>query len=177
MSLARPASGDKVSGMKINAALAKSLLMAASIGMVVPVIAQTPPKKDASKPGSAKPGAAKPAPAPAAPAEEVEPVIPGTVITRADGGFLSLTVEGIHFKLSFYDAKKKPIEANAIRAIARWDPVNKAGEVRSILNPTDDGKALKGNVPVRPPYVFKVYLSLIGAEDKVLESHVVDFRG
>jgi hypothetical protein len=155
--------------MKLNAALAKSLLMAASIGMVVPLIAQTPSKKEAPKPGPARPAPA--------PAEEVEPVIPGTVIARADGGFLSLTLEGIHFKLSFYDAKKKPVEADAIRAIARWDPVNKAGEERSILNPAEQGKALKGNVPVRPPYVFKVYLSLIGAEDKVVESHVADFRG
>jgi len=177
MPLARSSQSDTLCLMKINAALAKSLLMAASIGMVVPVIAQTAPKKDAPKPGPSKPGSAKPAPAPAAPVEEAEPVIPGTVITRADGGFLSLTVEGLHFKLSFYDAKKKPVAADAVRAIARWDPVNKAGEVRSILNPTDEGKALKGNVAVRPPYVFKVYLSLIGAEDKVLESHVVDFRG
>ncbi|WP_138223225.1 hypothetical protein [Nibricoccus aquaticus] len=159
--------------MKFNAGLAKSLLMAASIGMVVPLVAQTAPKKTAPKGG-----AAKPAPAPEAAAEEeAEIVLPGSVIARSGGGFLSLTVEGIHFKLSFYDAKKKPVDADAIRAIARWDPVNKAGEERSILNPADEGKALRGNVAVRPPYVFKVYLTLIGPDDVVLESHVVNFRG
>jgi hypothetical protein len=149
--------------MKLNAALAKSLLMAASIGIVVPLLAQTAPKN--------------PAP-PAAPAEEeAEPQLPGSVIARASGGFLSLSLEGGHFKLSFYDAKKKPIAADAVRAVTRWDPVNKTGDVRSILNPTDDGTALKGNVIVRPPYVFKVYVTLIGADDKAIESHVVDFRG
>ena len=157
--------------MKFNAALAKSLLMAASIGVVVPVLAQTPPRRDAAKP--------KPDAAPATPAEEAEaePQLPGSVIARPDGGFLSLTVDGIHFKLSFYDAKKKPVAADAIRAIARWDPVNKAGQERSVLNPTDDGQALRGNVAVRPPFVFKVYLTLIGADDKAMESHVVNFRG
>jgi len=159
--------------MKFNAGLAKSLLMAASIGMVVPLVAQTAPKKAAPKGG-----AAKPAPAPEVPAgEEPEIALPGAVISRSGGGFLSLTIEGIHFKLSFYDAKKKPVDADAIRAITRWDPVNKTGQVRSILNPSGDGKSLTGNVPVRPPYVFKVYITLIGPEDAVIESHVVDFRG
>lgn len=153
-----------VDGMKLNAALAKSLLMAASIGIVVPLVAQTAPKK--------------PAPTPAAPTEEEpEPQLPGTVIARSGGGFLSLTLEGGHFKLSFYDAKKKPATADAIRAIARWDPVNKTGDVRSVLNPADEGRALQGNVMVRPPYVFKVYITLIGADDTAMESHVVDFRG
>ncbi len=157
--------------MKFNAGLAKSLLMAASIGMVVPLVAQTAPKKTAPKGDAAKPAPEAPA------AEEAEIVLPGSVIERSGGGFLSLTVEGIHFKLSFYDAKKKPVNADAIRAIARWDPVNKAGEERSILNPADEGKALRGNVAVRPPFVFKVYLTLIGPDDAVLESHVVNFRG
>jgi hypothetical protein len=155
--------------MKLNSALAKSLLMAASIGIVVPLCAQTAPKKPAPNAGTAKP-------APAPVAEEEEPKLPGSVISRPGGGFLSLTVEGLHFKLSFYDAKKKPVAVDAVRAITRWDPVNKAGEERSILNPAGES-ALVGNVAVRPPYVFKVFITLIGPDDKVIESHVVDFRG
>jgi hypothetical protein len=158
--------------MKPNAALAKSLLMAASIGTVVPLCAQTAPKNPAPNAG-----VAKPAPAPAPVTEEEEPKLPGSVIARPGGGFLSLTVEGIHFKLSFYDAKKKPVAADAVRATTRWDPVNKTGEVRSVLNPSGEGTALIGNVAVRPPYVFKVYMTLIGPDEKVIESHVVDFRG
>lgn len=144
--------------MKLNTALAKSLLMAASVGMVVPLMAQTP--------------------APSEPAgEEAEVQLPGSVIARANGGFLSLTLDGIHFKLSFYDAKKQPVAPDAVRATTRWDPVNKTGQMRSVLNPADDGSSLRGTVPVRPPYVFKVYLTLIGADGEALESHVVDFRG
>ncbi|MGC4074840.1 MAG: hypothetical protein QM760_20555 [Nibricoccus sp.] len=164
--------------MKLNAALAKSLLMAASIGVVVPLVAQTAPKKDAPKPAPAKPTPAKPAPAPVTPpAEEPEPQLPGSVVARPGGGFLSLTLDGIHFKLSFYDAKKKPVDANAVRAFARWDPVNKHGQERSVLNLDGDSKSMTGNTTVRPPYVFKVYLTLIGADDAVIESHVIDFRG
>jgi hypothetical protein len=158
--------------MKLNAALAKSLLMAASIGTVVPLAAQTAPKKPAA--GSAKPA---PAPAPAPDETEAEPVLPGSVIARPGGGFLSLSLEGVNFKLTFHDAKKKPVPADAVRATVRWNPVNKTGDLRSVLNPGGSDNALVGNVPVRPPYVFKVYLTLIGPDDKAMESHVVDFRG
>lgn len=160
--------------MKLNAALAKSLLMAASIGILVPLVGQTAPKKDAPKTGATKP---KPAPTPAAPVEEPETQLPGSVIARPNGGFLSLSVEGGRFKLGFYDAKKKPVAADAVRAITRWDPVTKAGEERSILNLAEGGQALTGNVVVRPPYVFKVFVTLIGSDDKAIESYTVDFRG
>jgi hypothetical protein len=153
--------------MKLNAALAKSLLMAASIGIVVPLVAQTGSKKVAPKADPAQP----------APPEGAAPQLPGTVIAREDGRFLSLSLDGMHFKLSFYDANKVLVEPDAVRAVARWDPVNKAGVLRAVLNPSEDGKALKGNVLVRPPYVFKVQLLLIGADDNTIESHSVDFRG
>jgi hypothetical protein len=108
--------------------------------------------------------------------EEEEIVLPGSVIKRKNGGYLSLTVEGNFFKLSFYDEKKKPASADAVRATTRWKPVNTSGEERSVLNPEGDG-SLRGNVIVRPPFVFKVYLTLIGEDGKAIESHVVDFRG
>jgi hypothetical protein len=160
--------------MKFNAALAKSLLMAASIGMVVPVIAQTTSKKAPSKPEAGKP---KPAPTPAPAAEEADTPLPGSVVVRPGGGFLSLSLQDGHFKLSFYDAKKNPVPADAVRATTRWDPKNKSGDLRSVLNPSPDGSSLVGNVFVRPPLVFKVYLTLLGADDSVIESHAIDFRG
>ncbi len=143
--------------MKIHPALGKSLLMAASVGMIVPVLAQ-------------------PAGANVVVEEEAEIVLPGSVVPRKNGGYLSLTLEGNFFKLSFYDEKKKPATADAVRATTRWEPVNKSGEERSVLNPAGDG-SLRGNVVVRPPFVFKVYLTLIGEDGKAIESHVIDFRG
>lgn len=161
--------------MKLNAALAKSLLMAASVGMVVPLIAQTPRRKDAPQ-QPAKLAAPKAAPAPAVPAEEAEIVLPGAVVTRANGGFLSLTIEGGHFKLSFYDAKKKPSASDAVRATGRWTRLSTQDTHRGVFLPSGDF-AMLANTFVQPPYNLKVYLSLIGADDAVIESHVIDFRG
>lgn len=161
--------------MKLNAALAKTLLMAASIGIVIPVVAQSssPNKKE----GNASSPDGSQSPESAAPGEAAEPALPGAVVERSGGGFLSLTVEGGKFKLSFYDAKKKPAAPDAVRATTRWDPVNKAGQERSILNLSEDGQALVGNVFVRPPHIFRVYLSLLGEDGQSLESHVINFRG
>lgn len=145
--------------MKFNAALAKSLLMAASIGMIVPLVAQTP----------AKP--AKPAPAPA----EAPAKIDGLEIARKNGGFLGLTVEGPRLVLKFYDADKKPVAPDVARAAARWNPVNKTGDVRSVLNPAE-GQSLASAAVVQPPLVFKVYLTLLDADGNAVESVIGDLR-
>jgi len=161
--------------MKLNAALAKSLLMAASIGMVVPLVAQTAPRKDGPKQPT-KPEAPKADPALASTAKEAEITLPGAVVTRANGGFLSLTVDGGHFKLSFYDAKKKPTAPDGVRATGRWTRLSTQDTDRGVFLPSGDS-AMSANTFVRPPYNLKVYLSLIGADDAVIESHVIDFRG
>ncbi len=150
------------------------------MGMVVPIFAQTKPKEKAPAKSPTAPAkkAEKTEPKKEEPAaEEAEPVIPGTTIARADGTFLGLSLEGGNFKLSFYDEKKKPVSANVVRATARWNPVNKTGELRVVLNPTGDGLALTGPQQVRPPFVFKVYLTLINEAGEAVESHAVDFRG
>ncbi len=149
--------------MKLNAALAKSLLMAASIGMIVPVAAQTYPKP--TKP-------ATPAPAPTEEPAKVD----GLELARKSGGFLGLTVEGPRLVLKFYDAEKKPVDMDAVRASARWDPVNKTNDVYTVLNPSPDGKTLVSPLVVQPPLTFKVYLTLIAADGTVIESLVADLR-
>jgi hypothetical protein len=147
--------------MKLNAAFTKSLLMAASIGMIVPVAAQT---------------TAKPA-KPATPAPVEEPAkIEGLELARKNGGFVGLTVEGPRLVLKFYDADKKPADLDVARAAARWDPVTKTGDVRSVLNPSSDGKSLVSTPVVQPPLVFKVYLTLLSADGTAVESLVADLR-
>ena len=152
--------------MKFNSALAKSLLMAASVGIVMPVLAQTTPKAPAPTP--AKP----PVPAPA----EEKPTIDGIEVARKNGGFLGLTVNGAQMVVKFYDAEKKPVNIDVARAAARWDPVNKTTDVRTVLNPDGEGKALVSPSIVQPPLVFKVYLTLIGTDGNAVESVVVDLR-
>lgn len=141
-------------------------------------------------PAPAPAPAAKPAAKPAAPAKtpakkevkkeekkEAEPKIPGTTIVRTNGQFLGLEVVGGQFKLSFYDAKKKPAAVDVARATARWPNPRGPGDYRTVLNPS--GKALVGSKPVVPPYTFNVYLTLLqgeGDEAKAVENYVVPLR-
>jgi hypothetical protein len=149
--------------MKLNTAVAKSLLMAASIGMVVPLAAQTLPKPK-SKSG------------PAAPMVEEQPEIIGIEIARKTGGFIGVNVEGIRMVIRFYDGEKKQIPVDVARASARWKPVNRIKEERTVLNPDADGSTLVSTPVVKPPLVFIVYLTLLDTEGNAVESMPVDIR-
>ena len=112
---------------------------------------------------------------PAAKVEE-EPKIDGVTIPRSQGGFLGLSVDNGTFKLSFYDEKKKPMTVDVTRATARWNASHKIGDERTVLNPGPDGKSLIGGKPVRPPFVFKVFLTLLkgeGDEAAAVENYTV----
>ena len=135
----------------------------------------------------APPEVAKPA-QPAKPANGTKPAvkkeepmgkIEGTTLARPNGLFLGLTLVDGKYKLTFYDKKKKPAKVDVTRALARWANVHGPGDNRAILNP-DGAHSLVGAQFVRPPYVFKIYLSLLqgdGDAAQVVESYVVDFRG
>ncbi len=113
-----------------------------------------------------------------------EAKIDGVTVLRPDGTFLGVSLEGGTFKLTFYDKQKKKVKPDVPRAAARWNPSNKTGSDRIILNPSADGQALVGSKPVRPPYVFKLYLTLLKSEsiaggdsaEQATESYVLDFR-
>ena len=154
--------------MKINAALAKSLLMAASVGIVTPVFAKTPAKDGSA---SAKQEAtAKPED------KEPEATIPGTSHERPNGGFIGITADPTNgFTISFYDKDKKQIPCDVARASARWKPNYKIGEERRIFNPSGDGQTLTAPAP-RPPYNFKLFLTLLSEDGAVVENYALDFR-
>jgi len=157
--------------MKSNASLLKILLVVVSLGAAMPLGAQS-----ASAGTAPKPGAGKSVAAPAS-KQEPEPKIPGIVLTRPKGGYLGLTLAGGGFKLSFYDAKKKPAKVDVARATARWPVRYKAGDEHAVLLPSGDGTALASTYFVHPPYVFKLYLSLFKEGDQnAVESYVIDFR-
>ena len=125
----------------------------------------TPPPAAVKKPEAKKP--------------EPEPVIDGIVLSRANGGFLGITLDNGTFKIAFYDKKKKPVAADVTRALARWNPKSTVNAERTDLSPLADGKALGGGKFVRPPYAFKLFLSLMqgdGDDAQVAESYVVDFH-
>ena len=109
---------------------------------------------------------------------EAEPKILGTVVTRADGTFLGLEVVAGNFKLSFYDAEKKAIAPNVSQARATWPNPRGQGNLRTMLNLSEN--ALVGAKPVLPPYTYDVRLVLLqgtGEQQQVVESFVVPFRG
>jgi hypothetical protein len=145
--------------MILSAPVMKTLLMSASLGMVVPMLAQTPPPRaKAVKDGT-----------------EAERPLPGTVIPRGEG-FASLAIEGGHFLLRFFDAARRQVAPPGTRATVRWNSPLKTGESRGVLNAAPDGLALAGNQYVHPPHVFKVYLTLLDAEGASVESHIFDVR-
>ncbi len=165
--------------MKLNPGLAKSLLMAASIGMVVPILAQSP--------APAKSGKAS-APAPKSPARretpaaeetkpEEAPAIKGVEVARPEGrGFLGIELEDGKFKLSFYDAEKKPMKPDVARAVVRWNPVNKIKDERIVLNPTE-GDVLRGAQFVQAPHVFNpFFLVLLDDKGETVESHRLNLK-
>ncbi len=146
--------------MKINAALAKSLLLAASVGMVMPLLAKPPAK---AAPAPAKQGEI------AKTDETPEATIPGVSAPRAKGGFIGIEVNDSGFKLSFYDKDKKAVDCDVARAAVRWKPDYKIGEERRVLNPSGDGKTLV-STPVRPPYNFRFSLTLLSENGEAVES-------
>jgi hypothetical protein len=170
-------------------AVAACLLFAASLTQAQTAPATNAPadprNPDAKAPAAKGAAAATPAaPAKAAPAKkdakkpEELPKIPGTVITRPDGTFLSLEVVGGVFKLSFYDKKHKPAAVDVTRATARWPNPRSPGDNRTVLNLS--GTALVGQKPVVPPYNFNVFLTLLkgeGDEAKAVENYTVAFKG
>ena len=150
-------------------------LLLALLAPLALATAQTPPAK--------KNSAAK-APPPATKAadkkEEAPAKIEGVEIARGEKGFLGLQVVGGNFKLSFYDAKKKPTAPDFTRAVLRWDPNYKVGKERAILAPGGGSNSLTSEKAIRPPYNFKVFITLTRdtgeGEPAAGESYVVDFR-
>lgn len=115
--------------------------------------------------------AAGSAKAPVVKDDDEEGKIEGIAIDRGDGRWLGLVVDGATFKLSFYNAKKKPEAPDVARVAARWNDPHKIGDRRAMLNQVGD--AMVSPSVVRPPLTFTVFLTLISAEGTEVENHAV----
>jgi hypothetical protein len=151
--------------MKFLSALLLTSLMATTI------VAQTPAatSSTAQKPGADKSGKK----------EEPPAKIEGMEIPRSDG-FMGLQIADSNFKLTFYDAKKKPIPADVSQAVLRWNPKYQKNEERVVLERSGDGKSLTSPRVIRPPHTFKLYMTLFkepspGTEAVAAENYVIDF--
>lgn len=92
-------------------------------------------------------------------------------------GFMGIQLVSGTFKLSFYDEKKKPTTPDVTRAALRWDVKYQPTAERTVLNP-DGGNALVSSKVVKPPYTFKLNITLIKGEgdDAPTEFLSVDFH-
>lgn len=145
--------------MKPNAALAKSLLMAASIGVIVPLA--VPGVRAQSRPSAT--------------ADETPKVI-GIEVERPGKGYLGFAVEDLALVVRFYDEEREPVAKDVDHAAVWWDPVNKAGKERTVLNGTADGLALRSVPKLRPPYVYDVVVTFLNAAGEAGETFFVDLK-
>lgn len=101
--------------------------------------------------------------------------ISGVEIPRGRG-FMGIELVNSTFKLSFYDAKKKPVAPDATRASLRWSPKTQSLPERAVLNL--DGNALTSPKVIKPPYTFSLAITLIKGEgdDAPTENFSVEFR-
>ncbi|HZP61603.1 MAG TPA: hypothetical protein VFB27_14860 [Opitutaceae bacterium] len=105
------------------------------------------------------------------------PSIPGSVVTRTNGGFLSLSIdENNNFRMLFFDAKRKPAAPDVASATLHWTPLGKKEIVFVSLTPGGDGMSLASPRFIQKPFSFKLYVSLFaqGSKDAV-ENYIVDF--
>lgn len=108
--------------------------------------------------------------------EEPPAKIEGMEIARGTKGFLGLHIVDGNFKLSFFDPKKKAVAPDVVRAVLRWTPNYKPGSEIYVLGP-GSGKFLTVAKTVRPPYSFKLFMSLfVDGNDEPVESYVLDFK-
>ncbi len=143
----------------------------------------------ATKPGTATPASKTPAATKAGPKaadksgakkDEPPPKIEGMEVARpGEKGFLGVEVTSATFKVNFYDAKKKPVAPDVAYAVLRWNPTYQRAEERIVLNAAD--KALTSPRSIRPPYNFKLYITLFappaeGADPVPSENYMIDFR-
>lgn len=150
----------------------KQTVWLTGFGILVVAFPMSVPAQTAdTKQGAAKAGA----PASAA-KKKAEPKIEGIVVARPNGTWMGLDARSGVFCLSFYDAKKKPMTVDVVRASARWQSPKFKNPFLDVLNTSSDGKALFGAKAVVPPRNFKVFLTLLSAEGQAVESYVVDYH-
>ena len=104
-----------------------------------------------------------------APEEELESQLVGIELARSDGTFLGLAVEGNALVLRFYDEEQQLIDPDAHRAAVWWNPPNKPGRERTVMNLA--GQSLRSPAKVRPPYVYIVTITLIDENETSVATH------
>lgn len=145
---------------------------------------QTQPQTPKSAPAPAAAAPAKKSPAAPAASKKAEakkageaPLVPmdGVIVARGAQGYLGVAVVGGTFVVKFYDEKKLPKTPDVAQISLRWQPKNRNIIERALLSPTG-ANAFGSSKTVQPPFNFKLYITMLGAEGaETGESFVLDF--
>lgn len=82
----------------------------------------------------------------------------GVNIARKKGGWVNVEGSGARVVVKFFDAEKKPVPPDVERGLARFNYTAK-NDVRAPLH--REGDTLVTTSTVRPPHVFRVFLTLL----------------
>ena len=89
----------------------------------------------------------------------------GLWIDRKDGGFLKLDIRENRLRVHYYDADKKPIEPDAARTIAHYNPRNLTSRQTVLFYPVEGEKHLEAKRFIHPPFHFQVVVVLVFDEN------------
>jgi hypothetical protein len=113
--------------------------------------------------------------APAQDADEKEGTVSGLPIQRGQG-WIGIELDDNTFKMTFYNAKKKPTPADASSAVLWWPVHYQPNPERTELVPTGDSAVLASSYTVKPPHTFPLHITLLFAgKPDATESYVVNF--
>lgn len=105
--------------------------------------------------------------------------VEGFSIGRSGGGFLGVKVVNNTFQVHFYDKNRKPTPVDVSSIALRWPVPYQPNPERTLLTPRGDGTTMSSPKAVRPPFRFKLFVTLLKADasgqDQVVEDYVVDF--
>jgi hypothetical protein len=122
------------------------------------------------------------------PTEEKEGTISGTAIARPNGTWLGIEIKDQNFWMTFYNAKKKPVAADAAAAVLWWPVKYQPNAERTELTPTSNPAVLASSYVVKPPLSFLLHITLLtdanagaapssGEPPPTPESYVINFGG
>lgn len=98
----------------------------------------------------------------------------GVNLERQNGGWINVQTSEAKMVVRFFDAEKKPISPDVMRATARFRYATKSDIARTVLN--REGDALVSPNNVRPPHNFFVTLTLLHGGDGSAATEVFNLK-
>ena len=104
--------------------------------------------------------------------------IEGMTLARGPG-FIGVQIVNGVFKLTVYNAKKKPVAADFTRVVLRWNVPSQKLPERTQLLPGGGLGAFTSEKIVRPPHSFRLSITLFNgdADTAPSENFSLDFSG